>query len=356
MSLKDTWTPQTETMDAIPDIPNMLADAIIQNESDIVKAQSTADSANKTAAALSEQLGDMNVAIQANTDGILNTNSNVSQLAERVDQNETDIKELQESGGSGEQEIFVVTCQTSYIDETTNVAYPLTVDKSIKEIIDAINEGKSIRAVMFKDGSDYFLSSTTYRTMQRTYTEYGWDSGENIEVPYDSVCFSFREPDSATVYEWIFTKISGDIDSFWEVNVSALADKTYVDNAVADAEEIVYINAEEVNGIITSDMDYNKAFEVINEGKTLVVKLISGIVTKLYTLSNVFDGYLEFSNTDYKFSETLTYWGKGTWENVKYQFATTDYVDNELEKQIGDFETALDSIITIQNQLMGVSE
>ena len=148
------------------------------------------------------------------------------------------IEEFQESGGSGEQEIFVVTCQASYIDETTNVAYPLTVDKSIKEIIDAINEGKSIRAVMFKNSSGYFLSSTTYRTMQRTYTEYDWDSGEDIEVPYDSVCFSFREPDSATVYEWIFIKTSGNIDGFWEVNVAELADKTYVDNAVQEATPV----------------------------------------------------------------------------------------------------------------------
>ena len=177
----------------------------------------------------------MNIAIQGNTDGILNTNINVSQLTERVSQNETDIKELQKSGGSGEQEIFVVTCQASYIDETTNVAYPLTVDKSIKEIIDAINEGKSIRAVMFKNGSDYFLSSTTYRTMQRTYPEYGWDSGEDIEVPYDSVCFSFREPDSATVYEWIFTKTSGNIDSFWEVKETELASTTYIKQYVDDA-------------------------------------------------------------------------------------------------------------------------
>lgn len=37
MALKDTWIPQDETMDANPDIPNMLADAIIQNEADIKK-------------------------------------------------------------------------------------------------------------------------------------------------------------------------------------------------------------------------------------------------------------------------------------------------------------------------------
>jgi hypothetical protein len=35
MALKDVWTPQNETMDAIPEIPNMLANAIIQNETDI---------------------------------------------------------------------------------------------------------------------------------------------------------------------------------------------------------------------------------------------------------------------------------------------------------------------------------
>ena len=241
MSLKDTWIPQDTTMDASPDIPNMLADAIIQNESDIVKAQSTADSANKTAAAVSGQLADMNVAIQGNTDGILNTNINVSQLTERVSQNENDIKKFQESGGSGEQEIFVVTCREQYTGTTNGfdtIIYPRTVDKSIEEIITAINEGKSIRAVMFKDGSDYFLSSTTYGTMQRTYTEYDWDSGEDIKVPYDSVCFSFREPDSATVYEWIFTKTSVNIDGFWEVNVAELADKTYVDNAVQEATPV----------------------------------------------------------------------------------------------------------------------
>lgn len=35
MAFKDIWIPQDETMDANPDIPNMLADAIIQNETDI---------------------------------------------------------------------------------------------------------------------------------------------------------------------------------------------------------------------------------------------------------------------------------------------------------------------------------
>lgn len=35
MALKDIWIPQNETMDASPEIPNMLANAIIQNEIDI---------------------------------------------------------------------------------------------------------------------------------------------------------------------------------------------------------------------------------------------------------------------------------------------------------------------------------
>lgn len=35
MPLKDIWIPQDKTMDAIPEIPNMLASAIIQNEADI---------------------------------------------------------------------------------------------------------------------------------------------------------------------------------------------------------------------------------------------------------------------------------------------------------------------------------
>lgn len=35
MALKDVWIPQDETMDASPEIPNMLASAIIQNETDI---------------------------------------------------------------------------------------------------------------------------------------------------------------------------------------------------------------------------------------------------------------------------------------------------------------------------------
>ena len=32
MSLKETWIPQDATMDASPDIPNMLADAVIKLE------------------------------------------------------------------------------------------------------------------------------------------------------------------------------------------------------------------------------------------------------------------------------------------------------------------------------------
>ena len=44
MALKDVWTPQNETMDAIPEIPNMLADAIIKNEADIKKLQENGSS------------------------------------------------------------------------------------------------------------------------------------------------------------------------------------------------------------------------------------------------------------------------------------------------------------------------
>ena len=35
MAFKDKWIPQDETMDASPDIPNMLADAIIESEEHI---------------------------------------------------------------------------------------------------------------------------------------------------------------------------------------------------------------------------------------------------------------------------------------------------------------------------------
>lgn len=35
MAFKDVWVPQTKNMDALPEIPNMLADAIIKNEADI---------------------------------------------------------------------------------------------------------------------------------------------------------------------------------------------------------------------------------------------------------------------------------------------------------------------------------
>lgn len=35
MAFKDKWIPQDETMDASPDIPNMLADAIIESEENI---------------------------------------------------------------------------------------------------------------------------------------------------------------------------------------------------------------------------------------------------------------------------------------------------------------------------------
>lgn len=44
MALKDVWAPQNETMDAIPEIPNMLADAIIKNEADIKKLQENGSS------------------------------------------------------------------------------------------------------------------------------------------------------------------------------------------------------------------------------------------------------------------------------------------------------------------------
>ncbi len=46
MSLKDIWIPQDETMDASPEIPNVLAGAIIQNEVDIDKLKENAGSGN----------------------------------------------------------------------------------------------------------------------------------------------------------------------------------------------------------------------------------------------------------------------------------------------------------------------
>ena len=43
MAFKDIWISQDETMDASPDIPNMLADAIIQNETDIKSLKDNGD-------------------------------------------------------------------------------------------------------------------------------------------------------------------------------------------------------------------------------------------------------------------------------------------------------------------------
>ena len=37
MAFKDIWIPQDKTMDASPDIPNMLADAVIANEEELKK-------------------------------------------------------------------------------------------------------------------------------------------------------------------------------------------------------------------------------------------------------------------------------------------------------------------------------
>lgn len=73
MSLKDKWTPQDITMDASPDIPNMLADAIIQNEEAIKKL-----------AASGGNIGIFNVLITLNEDGTVTSEISDNDVVEAI--------------------------------------------------------------------------------------------------------------------------------------------------------------------------------------------------------------------------------------------------------------------------------
>ena len=96
MALKDTWIPQNETMDASPEIPNMLAEGIINNET-------------------------------------------------QIDNLQKDIDVLKEAGNSGETEVFVV----NFNSETKSA------DKTYDEILEATKQHKM---VMLYEGETYLAS------------------------------------------------------------------------------------------------------------------------------------------------------------------------------------------------------
>lgn len=74
MALKDTWTPQDDTMVADPEVVNIIADAVIKNEEDIKDLKEnggggttdgiTKEYADKTYAT-KEELGDIETALDS---------------------------------------------------------------------------------------------------------------------------------------------------------------------------------------------------------------------------------------------------------------------------------------------------
>lgn len=234
MSFKDTWTPQDTTMDASPDIPNMLADAIIQNEADI--------------------------------------------------------KELRGNGGSGEKELFTVTF-TQAEDGT------FTPDKTYEEVLKAYNEEKIFNFVV--PGDEWSISAIP-------------TSISNVEE--GPIIFSFSNTRSTWAQDvWIFNPdnscehhqydLLGELDSSADEPPTALAVKTYVDNAVADSAEtlIVHVHIDE-NSTITTDKTYTEVKEAIDSGKIVEARGISPallpdvtIVSKFAGISD--DGDLVFYST-----------------------------------------------------------
>lgn len=126
-----------------------------------------------------------------------------------------------------------------------------------------------------------------------------------------------------------------------EDDIEGLASETYVDTQILDKERL-----------FVADIQTTTVEEITAAVKAKKV-VIARYHNKIYPLMGGNSTEWVFGYVD-EAGELVTKVcnAEGWFDNSTITFATQDYVD----EQLGDIETALDGIIAIQNQLMGVSE
>ena len=254
MSLKNNWIPQDETMDASPDIPNMLADAIIQNETDIQR--------------LKDDFEDLDI------------------------------------GGAG---------KSPYIGENGNW---YEWDSDGEAFVDT---GVKAEGYTPQKGIDY------------------WTEEDKAEIIEEVAPFTVNVEVEFSTLDGSFIGISGD--------------KTYDDICEAAT-----------NGMAVIAHVYKTGHVSLMEGEPIDMLWLVKYDDKALNTGKAIFSSIKNNGENACESTILTLekrYGVETWEIETTTLSSKEYIDAALEtvdNQIGNIETALDGIIAIQEQLMGVSE
>lgn len=137
--------------------------------------------------------------------------------------------------------------------------------------------------------------------------------------------------------------------------------KKYVDKTIANNAEVLIVNVHiDENNTITKDKTYAEVKAAIDSGKIVKVRTRTGspnMIELLFVCVRATDEGipLEFYHiTGNEYCRVLWFADESITFYSNYYLVSDDIAS--LEADIGDIETALDSIIAIQNELMGVNE
>ena len=155
-----------------------------------------------------------------------------------------------------------------------------------------------------------------------------------------------KAPSTPTGTRGLFAKEDG----FYEVDSNGVVSKLCNTNNIKEDNTFVVnvINSED--NIVTADKTYQEILEAYNNGKIVIALLtdysittdgIIGKTSEFWVLNNQIAFSASFLNQNYNLNCT---------SDNEWSFSQIKLV---LDNEIGDIETALDNIITIQNTLIG---
>lgn len=121
--------------------------------------------------------------------------------------------------------------------------------------------------------------------------------------------------------------------------------KKYVDDNAKFLYVYVAINED---GTVTADKDIFELLEAHRAGRCIIVYSVADVYSVCTVMDADYGGEMYFSRIASDFREqrlSMLYCSESGWSAKEEEFAT--------KEDIGDIETALDSIIAIQNKLIG---
>ena len=234
-------------------------------------------------------------------------------------------------------------------------------DKSYKDICNAASNGATVIARVYETGHVSLMEGDPIDILCLTkYDDKALNSGK-------AVFSSIKNNNENECEVAILTlKYNYGIET-WSIEKTTLPSKEYVDNQIGNIQTAPFVvNVEidrdmETGGYsITSDTTYDDINAAFNNGQTVVVDILDEGGLYEFRTANVHYGgerlpiiiIAECLLTQYE----IVVLDDNTWSVAIVELASKNYVNTRINYQIGDIETALDGIIAIQNQLMGVSE